>query len=292
MSCVKKYLNVTALMAAGVLTLSLLATGESEAAPTWKKIIDYGQAGYKETSSNWETYSYPDAVGGSYRYLSRLLGNGTRTGTAEWKTTIPYCGMYEVKVSARKTENRTSDADYYYTNSNGGEDHFSINQQSYANMDWDTLGGPGKRYYYKKDQVVRVLLDGDDGQSDCADAASWELKQYMECPPECDASHLDICLTESTCATAGGYWYGDTCNSTPCDASHLNICTTEADCGAASGYWYGGVCNSVSCDGAHIDLCASNADCRAAGGYWHGNVCKSVPVPLVPQSHLLLGTRP
>ncbi len=34
-------------------------------------------------------------------------------------------------------------------------------------------------------------------------------------PPTCDASHLNLCSTESTCTGAGGYWWSNnTCNST------------------------------------------------------------------------------
>jgi len=29
----------------------------------------------------------------------------------------------------------------------------------------------------------------------------------------CDATHLNLCITETTCSDAGGYWYDDVCNS-------------------------------------------------------------------------------
>ena len=164
------------------LFLLISSASTSIAATTWKKLIDYGMEGYSETSSNWKTYNSPESVNGSYRYLSREVGDGTRRGTATWKTTVPYCGKYRVKISCRKTENRTPDADYYVTNSKGDLDHFVINQINHHNvLDWDTLG----TYTYQKDQEVMVFLDGeDDGWSDCADATEWELIERERCEGE------------------------------------------------------------------------------------------------------------
>lgn len=155
------------------------ATINTATAQTWEKLVDYGMEGYSETTQNWDTYTYGPSPGGSYRYLSRLQGDGSRTGTATWQTEIPYCGLYTVRVSCRKTENRTSDADYYVTNSNKELNHFVINQLSHRNvLDWDPLG----TYYYEKGQVVKVLLDGrDDGASDCADATLWKLVKKQPC---------------------------------------------------------------------------------------------------------------
>lgn len=158
---------------------AIMSTAE---AVTWEKLIDYGHTGYSETSNNWKTYNSPESVNGSYRYLSREAGNHSRTGTATWQTEIPYCGTYSVRVSCRKTENRTSDADYYVTDSNNELAHFSINQIDHRNiLDWDLLGV----YYYEKGQVVLVKLDGtDDGASDCADATKWELVELKRCSGE------------------------------------------------------------------------------------------------------------
>jgi len=161
------------------LFLLILMANTSMAATTWVKLIDFGMEGYSETSNNWKTYNSPHSVNNSYRYLSREVGDGSRTGTATWKTTIPYCGLYEVRVSCRKTENRTPDADYYVTNSDGNLDHYVINQINHHNiLDWDPLGF----HTYQKDQVVMVHLDGeDDGWSDCADATQWKLIKRELC---------------------------------------------------------------------------------------------------------------
>lgn len=180
MSLTKKSAFITANIA--VLGLFLFSVIPNTAtAVTWKKLIDYGYKGYSETSSyNWRTYSSPESVNGSYRYLSYEVGDGSRTGTATWTTEIPYTGTYRVSVSCRKTENRTTDADYYVTNSDNGLDHFVINQKDHRNiLVWDTLGV----YSYEKGQTVLVKLDGtDDGASDCADATLWELVTMLPDP--------------------------------------------------------------------------------------------------------------
>lgn len=179
MSLTKK----SAFIAANIAVLGLFffsAMTDTAEAAIWQKLVDYGYAGYSETSRNWKTYSSPESVNSSYRYLSREVGDGTRRGTATWQTEIPYYGTYSVRVSCRKTENRTPDADYYVTNSNNGLDHIVINQIDPRNiLAWDTLGV----YTYNKGQTVMVRLDGtDDGWSDCADATLWELVEILPDP--------------------------------------------------------------------------------------------------------------
>ncbi|MCP3891502.1 MAG: hypothetical protein GY702_21940 [Desulfobulbaceae bacterium] len=67
----------------------------------------------------------------------------------------------------------------------------------------------------------------------------------------CDSSHLDLCKNNSTCNTAGGYWWSDeSCHdiaeASPCDATHLDLCTTSDDCLGAGGYWWSdNTCNSA-----------------------------------------------
>lgn len=175
--------KISKILAIGSFFLFSLSGTTMAAHTEWHKLVDYGDQGYSETTNNWKTYNHPtEAIGGSYRYLSREVGDNSRTGTATWQTTVPYCGKYRVRVSARKTENRTPDADFFVTNSTGGLDHFVINQIDHRNiLDWDILGD----YYYEKGQTVIVKLDGtDDGWSDCADAALWELIERQRCENE------------------------------------------------------------------------------------------------------------
>ncbi len=86
----------------------------------------------------------------------------------------------------------------------------------------------------------------------------------------CDAEHLDLCLDETECASAEGYWYDDdddgnlTCNSEeePSCSNDLDLCLDETNCtGVGGGYWYDDAC--------HEDECASNANCDS------GYVCNS-----------------
>ena len=108
----------------------------------------------------------------------------------------------------------------------------------------------------------------------------------------CDAEHLDLCVTETDCTNAGGYWYDDACHAEPqavCDAEHLDLCTTEEDCTGAGGYWYDNSCHAepqAVCDAEHLDLCTTEEDCANAGGYWYDDAChaepKAQPVPSEP----------
>lgn len=174
-----------------LLGFTICTSSNVMAATTWSKVVDYGDAGYSETSSNWKTYNSPQAYNSSYRYLSREVGDTTRTGTANWETTVPYCGIYRVSVSFRRTENRSPDADYYVTNSSGGEDHYVIDQRSHTPVFTWELGQVD--YYYKAGQTVKVRLDGtDDSWSDCSDAASWELIELQTCPSEKTAAGVPV----------------------------------------------------------------------------------------------------
>lgn len=166
----------------GLFTAASVAT----AAESWSVIVDEDVndgAGFSFTTSNWVKRG--GGYGGYYRYLSSLAGDKTRQGTATWETTIPYCGTYTVKVSAYKTENRTGDADFYYTSdydpSTGGSGTESVSLSQIAPrsvLDWDTIG----TFYYEAGQTVKVTLDGtDDGASDCADAVSWTLVKTETC---------------------------------------------------------------------------------------------------------------
>jgi hypothetical protein len=42
-------------------------------------------------------------------------------------------------------------------------------------------------------------------------------------PATCDADHLYLCTTSETCTVVGGYWYNNSCNSTPDDGCYPNL---------------------------------------------------------------------
>ncbi|MCD6094189.1 MAG: PKD domain-containing protein [Candidatus Omnitrophica bacterium] len=123
---------------------------------------------------------------------------------------------------------------------------------------------------------VSVTVTGGDQQASASTIVEIIQTQPIE---TCDSQHLNLCGNETDCATAGGYWYNDKCNSEPqvvCDGKHLNLCENEADCLGANGYWYNDSCHSdpqVTCSISHLDLCDSQEKCEAIGLYWYDNSC-------------------
>jgi len=78
---------------------------------------------------------------------------------------------------------------------------------------------PGECIYSTPE--VEYLTSGVDGSSGTGEGSP---------PPDvCDATHLDLCLNETDCQTASGYWYNDVCNAEP----ETPACTDEA-CGTTS----------------------------------------------------------
>jgi len=101
----------------------------------------------------------------------------------------------------------------------------------------------------------------DDGLDNNCDGQIDEGGVCEAAPPAedvCDATHLNLCLTQAECETAAGFWYNDVCNAQPqntepeapvappapvCDTEHLDLCTTQELCEGASLYWYNETCN-------------------------------------------------
>lgn len=99
---------------------------------------------------------------------------------------------------------------------------------------------------------------------------------------ECDSGHLDLCLVEGNCTSAGGFWYNNSCNQytqgSECDAEHLGLCESSVSCFFVGGFWYGNQCNEEeesACDLGDLDSCQTSNTCLNAGGYWYGGVCNS-----------------
>ena len=166
--------------------------------PVGQKItVDNGATGskttasgtYTETTKNWDyRLGLGQSTGADYRYLSQYIGDKTRKGTAKWQPKLTRKGTYRVTATFRATGNRTKDADYYVYDANGVKSHFQVDQSKGLTGEnsfgpvYEDLGThylePGKGY---------VLLDGDDGKSDEADAAIFTLKSCSEiiCTPDC-----------------------------------------------------------------------------------------------------------
>jgi len=95
----------------------------------------------------------------------------------------------------------------------------------------------------------------------------------------CDKDHLDLCLNESDCTGASGFWYDNKCNkdkkSEICSESNLSACTNELDClNLAGGLWLNRVCipfppGGIRCDKDHLNICYTRADCNKYGGFWY-----------------------
>lgn len=136
-----------------------------------------GEPGFVLTGDNWATWGMPagegyDSGDTSYHYLTAYSGDGDRLGTATWTPTLPTAGVWELSTWFRRTENRSSDADHYIYAGDGTTTHLSLDQRGDGASAWVELGefwcaaGVGG---------CTVLLDGDDGQSDEANAIRFRL---------------------------------------------------------------------------------------------------------------------
>ncbi len=173
---------------------------------------DIPGSGYSEVKpKNWLSNSV-GSCHKNYRYLSHTVGDGTRKGKAIWKPKITVTGWYEVKTSYRATSNRTTDADYYLHDDNGGKKKVVINQKHSGDCTKKVLG----TIYCKKGGSCRLVLDGDDGQSDAADITTFLLTKCSGTPPKNPCSGIsaksayEVCnWTATTCA--GTYNNSDGC---------------------------------------------------------------------------------
>lgn len=188
---------------------------------------DIKGSGYSEVNAqNWVSNS-PGACHINYRYLSHTVGDKTRKGKAIWQPKITVTGMWDFTVSYRATSNRTTDADYYVYDDNGGTKHIVINQKHSGDCTKMSLGS----FYCKVGGSCRVVLDGtDDSQSDSADMATFKLVKCTGTPPANPCSGIsanknyELCAwTATTCA--GNYLNGAGCK-TYCAAAGM-VCTAR-----------------------------------------------------------------
>ena len=102
----------------------------------------------------------------------------------------------------------------------------------------------------------------------------------VQCETGCVTNYTQI-LCEAgcnqTCQTCENVTSGQ-CVGDVCDATHLSLCLTETTCATATGHWYGtpAVCNAVAeptCDSSHSDLCLNQTACESASSYWYHDLC-------------------
>ena len=102
----------------------------------------------------------------------------------------------------------------------------------------------------------------------------------------CGADFLDLCLDETDCAGATGYWYNETCNANeePSCSNDVTLCLDETNCtSVGNGYWYdanedgNSTCNSEeepSCSN-DLTLCDGTNCADVGNGYWYDGVCNA-----------------
>ncbi len=235
-------------MRAPLLLLSALLTTVVVSAPafaapcpnlTIKVDNDIAGSGYSEEKpENWQTNNV-GACNGTYRYLSKYVGDLSSKGKAIWKPKITVNGWYQVTAGFRATVNRTNDADYFVHDDLGGKTHLVIDQAHVGDCTYEDLG----TIYCAVGGQCRVVLDGtDDNKSDCADITTFKLVSCDEPgdagadsggPARCDGirdnAAYEVCVeTDTTCA--GVFTRADpvkfSSNSTPPGTrmiKHLNL---------------------------------------------------------------------
>lgn len=131
---------------------------------------DTAGSGYSEESANWQSWS-TNACKGTYRYLSKHIGDGTSKGKAIWKPKITVAGTYAVKTGWRGSANRTDSADYTLIGDDGATTHKVVDQHVGDACTMTSMGTakctPGGN--------CRLELVGNDGESACADVTTFEL---------------------------------------------------------------------------------------------------------------------
>jgi len=171
---------------------------------------DDPDSGYSEINpENFQTHNV-DACAGTYRYLSKYVGDESTNGRVIWQPAIAIEGTYRVTTGFRASENRTDDADYLLVGDDGQQTSVVVDQrgdgcvQQVVGEIWCVPGGS-----------CRLELDGtDDTKSDAADETVFELVDCEPPPPSpCDPlvdAGFEVCAsTETTCA--GVYTGGEGC---------------------------------------------------------------------------------
>lgn len=201
----------TALLLAplGIALSTVLLPGAARAEPcpvglTLEVDNDDPGSGYSEESpENWQTHNV-DACAGTYRYLSKYVGDGSTDGKATWKPAVGIAGIYSVTTSFRASENRTDDADYTLFDDQGGSQKKVVSQVG----DGCTEVEIGQTYCAPGGDC-RLVLDGtDDMKSDAADITTFVLVACDEPAPgepkRCDGIRenpaYEVCEeTDTTC---------------------------------------------------------------------------------------------
>jgi len=209
-------LSLTACTASPPTALPILASEEV--------VVDDqdGSPAFTTTGDNWDTWSMPagdgfDGGDTSYHYLTSYSGDGDRKGTATWSPDLPRAGTWSVSTWFRRTSNRSSDADHYLYDATGASTHVSVDQTGDGASGWVDLGdvtceaGRGS---------CTVVVDGDDGQSDEANAVRFVFLGG-------DPVETSPCDEESTPGSHTMTWYAGDADGDGWDS--VSRATGEAD---------------------------------------------------------------
>lgn len=181
---------VTRLVGVGFAACMLAAASAARAGQCDGVVVvvdnDDPDSGYAEVNpENFQTHNV-DACLGTYRYLSKYVGDESTDGRVTWQPAITVPGTYRVTTSFRASENRTDDADYRLVGDDGQQQAMVVDQRGDGctevelGLVWCEIGGS-----------CRLELDGtDDMKSDAADATTFELVDCDPPPPprpgQCD----------------------------------------------------------------------------------------------------------
>ena len=187
-----------------------------------------GAPGFTTTGDDWATwgmsgYGY-DGGDTSYHYLSHTVGGDDRRGTATWEATLSQAGTWRMETWFRRTENRTTDADFVVTDGLGSQHWSSINQEGDGASGWVSLG----EYWCDSGfGGCSVTLDGtDDDSSDEANAVKYTLISTDTEPEDPDA-----CDEEASPGAYSVRFYAQSASGSDWESS--SNATGEADGGEA-----------------------------------------------------------
>jgi hypothetical protein len=215
--------------------LLLASRAASAQCPKLTVQVDYDipGSGYSEVKpENWETNT-TYACYKAYRSLTQHAGDGTRKGKAIWRPAIPRSGWWQVDTSWRQSDNRGTDADYFFRDDLGKQTHKVVDQRNEgsgcSHKDMGT-------FWCKAGGGCELVLDGDDGQSYAADITTFTLVQCDDapdagpdagpgpCAPIAAHTSWELCA-ESATSCAGVFNDGAGCKAL-CAAAGM-VCTAR-----------------------------------------------------------------
>ncbi len=195
----------TTTLVAALLVFAMATSALADDCPEYDHIIDdqHGAPQFTLTGNDWATwgsngcgYSSADS---SFHYTSKTVGGPDKKGTATWTPNLPVAGTYEITTHWRKTGNRTTDANHFIYDGEGGITEIIIDQKQDAseNGDFECKSGwwPLGTYYCQsgKGGCYVVLDANDDDYSDEANAVRFTLVDCTGEPDPVEPDPVETC---------------------------------------------------------------------------------------------------